>query len=196
MTQIRHHASAIVRFLRDLATPKKSARAANMVGGPVAIITSYVDMIRASFMLAVWFTGFLNINLAIINLLPIPVLDGGHIVFSLWEWVFRKPIHAKVINIMVNAFAVLLIGLFLLLSFRDVDRHTPVGRLVRHLLEKSETTGGTGSTPSAEPGGTGSTPSAEPGGTGSTPSAEPGGTGSTPSAEPGGTGSTPSAEDK
>ncbi len=159
MTQIRHHASAIVRFLRDLATPRKSARAANMVGGPVAIITSYVDMIRASFMLAVWFTGFLNINLAIINLLPLPVLDGGHIVFSLWEWVFRRPIHAKVINIMVNAFAVLLIGLFLLLSFRDVDRHTPVGRLVRHFIEKQAQS--PDSTPSAEPGGTGSTPSAE-----------------------------------
>lgn len=138
MTQIQHHASAIVRFLRDLATPEKSARAANMVGGPVAIITSYVDMIRASFMLAIWFTGFLNINLAIINLLPMPVLDGGHIVFALWEWIFRRPIHAKVINIMVNVFAVLLIGLFLLLSFRDVDRFTPVGRLVRGLYEKSE----------------------------------------------------------
>ncbi len=137
MTQIRHHASAIVRFLRDLATPEKSARAANMVGGPVAIITSYVDMIRASFMLAVWFTGFLNINLAIINLLPVPVLDGGHIVFSLWEWIFRRPIHAKVVNVMVNIFAVLIIGLFLMLSCRDVDRYTPAGRLIRGWVEKA-----------------------------------------------------------
>jgi hypothetical protein len=60
---------------------------------------------------------------------------------------------------MVNAFAVLLIGLFLLLSFRDVDRHTPVGRLVRHFIEKQAQS--PDSTPSAEPGGTGSTPSAE-----------------------------------
>lgn len=135
LTQIRHHASAIGRFLRDLATPRKSARAANMVGGPVAIITSYVGLIRASFMLAVWFTAFLNVNLAIINLLPLPVLDGGHIVFSLWEWVFRKPIPARLINLLVNVFAVLLIAIFLLLSFRDVDRHTPLGRFIRQMTE-------------------------------------------------------------
>ncbi len=136
MMQIRHHASAIGRFLRDLATPKKSARAANMVGGPVAIITYYVGMVQASLMLAVWFTGFLNINLAIINLLPIPILDGGHIVFSLWEMIFKRPIKAKIINLLVNIFAVLLIGVFLLLSFRDVDRHTPAGRIVRHFLDR------------------------------------------------------------
>lgn len=134
MAQVRHHASLILRFLRNLVTPRKAARAAGMVGGPVAIITSYFGMIQASFMLAVWFTGFLNINLAIINLLPLPVLDGGHIVFSLYEWVFRRPIHARVINWLVNAFAVLLIGMFLLLSFRDVGR-TSLGDKVRGLFK-------------------------------------------------------------
>ncbi len=135
MTQIRHHASAILRFLRDLVNPRKAKRAAGMVGGPVAIISSYFGMIQASFMLAVWFTGFLNINLAIINLLPLPVLDGGHIVFSLYEWIFRRPIHARVINFLVNAFAVLLIGVFLLLSFRDVGR-TSLGDYVRGLFDR------------------------------------------------------------
>jgi len=135
MAQIRHHSSAILRFLRDLVNPRKAKRAAGMVGGPVAIITSYFGMIQASFMLAVWFTGFLNINLAIINLLPLPVLDGGHIVFSLYEWVFRRPIHARVINILVNAFAALLIGVFLLLSYRDVGR-TSLGDYVRGLFDR------------------------------------------------------------
>jgi Zn-dependent protease len=109
-----------------------------MVGGPVAIIVYYYGMVQASLMLAVWFTGFLNINLAIINLLPIPVLDGGHIVFSLWEWVFRRPVHAKVINFLVNFFALLLIGVFLALTFRDVDR-SPVGRRVRGFLIERDT---------------------------------------------------------
>ena len=137
MAQIRLHASAIFRFLRDLVRPRTSARAANMVGGPVAIIVSYFGMVRASLMLAVWFTGFLNINLAIINLLPIPVLDGGHIVFSLWETVFRRPVHPKVVNVLVNLFAILLIGVFLLLTLRDVDR-SPVGERVRDLLHREE----------------------------------------------------------
>jgi len=140
MKQIEHHASAIFRFLRDLLTPKKAARAANMVGGPVAIITYYVGMIKASMMLAIWFTGFLNVNLAIINLLPIPVLDGGHIIFSLWELIMRKPIKARVVNALVNVFAVLIIGLFAFLSLRDVWRHTPAGRLVNGLLQRGAET--------------------------------------------------------
>jgi len=130
LAQIRLHASAIFRFLRDLVRPRTSARAANMVGGPVAIIVYYFGMVQTSMMLAIWFTGFLNINLAIINLLPIPVLDGGHIVFSLWEMIFRRPVHPRVVNILVNLFALLLIGVFLLLTFRDVDR-SPLGRRVR-----------------------------------------------------------------
>lgn len=138
MAQVKLHASAIFRFLRDLVRPRTSARAANMVGGPVAIIMYYFGMVQASFMLAVWFTGFLNINLAIINLLPIPVLDGGHIVFALWEWIFRRPVHARVVNTLVNVFAVLLIGVFLLLTFRDVDR-SPLGGWVRGLLQREET---------------------------------------------------------
>ncbi len=137
MAQIRLHASAIFRFLRDLVRPRTSARAANMVGGPVAIIVYYFGMVQASMMLAIWFTGFLNINLAIINLLPIPVLDGGHIVFSLYETVFRRPVHPKVVNILVNLFAILLIGVFLLLTMRDVDR-SPLGRRVRGFLDRDE----------------------------------------------------------
>ncbi len=138
MAQIRLHASGIFRFLGDLVTPKKSARAANMVGGPVAIITYYFGMVQASFMLAVWFTGFLNINLAIINLLPLPVLDGGHILFSLWEWIFRRPMRASVIHALTNVFMVLLLGLFVLLSLRDVGRHTPIGRMLAKLWDKED----------------------------------------------------------
>jgi RIP metalloprotease RseP len=132
---LRHHSSAIFRFLGSLVTPKKARKAAGMVGGPVAIVTYYIGMIKASVMLAVWFTGFLNMNLAIINLLPLPVLDGGHIVFSLWEAAARRPMHARVVNALVNAFAVLIIGVFVLLSLRDLDRHTPMGRLVRGIIE-------------------------------------------------------------
>ncbi len=140
MKQIEHHASMIFRVLKNLVTPRKSARTAQMVGGPILIIVSYVGMIKASLMLAIWFTGLLNINLAIINLLPIPVLDGGHIIFSLWELIMRKPIKAWVVNALVNLFAILIIGLFAFLSLRDVWRHTPAGRLVSDLFQRETAT--------------------------------------------------------
>lgn len=134
--QLRHHANAILRFLRALTTPKQAKAASGAVGGPVAIIFSYWVIVKASVMLAIWFTGFLNVNLAIINLLPIPVLDGGHIMFALWEVVTRRPPGAKIVNALVNAFAVLLIGLILLLCVRDMDRFTHVGRYFRAVFSR------------------------------------------------------------
>jgi len=64
----------------------------------------------------------LNVNLAIINLLPLPVLDGGHVVLNLWAWVTRRPVSARVVNVLANVFALLLIALFIFLSFRDCRR--------------------------------------------------------------------------
>ncbi len=137
--QLRNHASMIFRVLRALTTPSDSKRAAQAIGGPVAIIVSYWAMVKASIMLAVSFTCLLNVNLAILNLLPIPVLDGGHIVFALWEIVFRRPPPPRLVNALVNVFAVLLIFTMVILSVRDFDRFTSLGSHVRKLFpERSE----------------------------------------------------------
>jgi len=134
MEQIRDHASMIVRVLHALVTPKQAKTASKAVGGPVMIIVYYWTVVKMSIMLAVSFTCLLNVNLAILNLLPIPVLDGGHIVFSIWELIFRKPVSPKLVNALVNVFAVLLIGVMILLSVRDLDRMTSLGNLVRKLI--------------------------------------------------------------
>ncbi len=134
MEQLRGHAMAIFHFLEALGTPAQAKVASQAVGGPVAILVSYWYIVKTSPMLAIWFTGFLNVNLAILNLLPIPVLDGGHICFSLYEMVRRKPLHPRFVSGLVNVFAVLLISLILLISVRDVDRFTPLGRLMRGLF--------------------------------------------------------------
>ena len=120
--QLQDHAGGIFRFLKALVTPHEAKAAAEAVGGPVSILMMYWQMIRTSLMMAIWFTGFLNVNLAILNLLPIPVLDGGHIVFSTWEWLTRRPVPARVLGAIHRVFATLLIGLFLLLTYRDTLR--------------------------------------------------------------------------
>ena len=121
--QVRGHATAIFSFLRALATPATSGAAAGAVGGPVLILLMLWLMLKSSFILAIWFTGFLNVNLAIINLLPLPILDGGHVVMNLWEMAFRRPAPPRLINALANVFAVLFIALFLALTFRDSVRH-------------------------------------------------------------------------
>ncbi len=125
MDQLRSHATAIVRTLSALTTPGQAGPASRSVGGPLAILINYYYIVRASLMVAVWFTGFLNVNLAILNVLPIPVLDGGHILFALWHMVFRRPVDARVVNVTTNAFAILLIALFIMLTGRDIWRFTP-----------------------------------------------------------------------
>jgi regulator of sigma E protease len=133
LEQLRAHAAGILRVLQALGTPKQAKAASQALGGPVAIVASYWIIVKTSIMLAISFTAFLNVNLAILNLLPIPVLDGGHVMFALWEVVTRRPVPAKVVNALVNVFMILLIGMFLMLSGRDMDRMTPVGRFLRKL---------------------------------------------------------------
>jgi regulator of sigma E protease len=126
-TQIHFHSTAIFQTLHALTIPGQAGNTAKQIGGPLAILIAYYYVVKMSFMIAVFFTSFLNVNLAIINLLPIPVLDGGHIVFCLWEMVFRKPLHSKIIVGLTNLFAVLLIVLFVFLTGRDTYRYTAVG---------------------------------------------------------------------
>jgi regulator of sigma E protease len=60
------------------------------------------------------------VNLAILNLLPIPVLDGGHIVLALIESVRRKPVNMRVLEFVQTACAVLIIGYMAYVSFFDI----------------------------------------------------------------------------
>jgi len=122
MEQLKGWASPVFRLLKALVTPKEARNAASAVGGPLAIFNMIWMAVRTSFLLALWLTGLLNVNLAIINLLPIPILDGGHIVFAFWEMITRKPVPEKLVNILANIFFVLLISLFLLLTYNDFRR--------------------------------------------------------------------------
>jgi membrane-associated protease RseP (regulator of RpoE activity) len=65
---------------------------------------------------------FLNVNLAVLNLLPIPVLDGGLIMFALIALVFRRRVPEKVVSTVSTAFMFLLLGAMGLLIFRDAQR--------------------------------------------------------------------------
>ena len=59
-------------------------------------------------------------NLAILNMLPIPVLDGGHIVLAIIESIRRKPVNIRVLEVVQTACAVLIIGYMAYVSFFDI----------------------------------------------------------------------------
>ncbi|MEI7435781.1 MAG: RIP metalloprotease RseP [bacterium] len=149
--QLYSHSMAIFRILGALTTPGQARAASGALGGPVAIMISYWYMVKISLMLAVFFTGFLNVNLAILNLLPIPVLDGGHVVFALYEAVFRRPLPVRIVNYLTNLFAILLIGVFVLLTFRDLRRFTPAERYLKKWFGHETPAPGTNAIPALAP---------------------------------------------
>lgn len=134
--QVRGDAAGIFRILRALVTPRESKHAAQGLGGPIMIFATLWISIRSSMLNAVGFLRFLNVNLAILNMLPIPVLDGGHLVFSLWEGITRRRVHPKLVNSLVNFFAVLLIGAMLILTYRDITRITRFFPMFRSAAEE------------------------------------------------------------
>jgi regulator of sigma E protease len=72
--------------------------------------------------LALSFLVLLNVNLAILNLLPIPVLDGGHILMALVEKLWRRPLNVRLVEFTTTAFAVLLLSFMLYVTFFDLKR--------------------------------------------------------------------------
>jgi regulator of sigma E protease len=137
--QLRSHATAILRVLASLLTPKEAKATSEGLGGPPMILFMLFDMVQRGLIIALWFICFLNVNLAILNLLPIPILDGGHILFSLIEAVFRRPLPPKVINVISQVFAVLIIAVFILLSTRDVRRISQLFRPAKPPAESAAT---------------------------------------------------------
>lgn len=111
-----------VSTIQALFHSKQSGVGISDLSGPPGILAMLAAQIKTDFRLALSFLVLLNINLAILNLLPIPVLDGGHIAIALVESAIRRPIHVRVLEYTTTAFAVLLISFMLYVSFNDFLR--------------------------------------------------------------------------
>lgn len=92
------------------------------VVGPVGLVGLVGTVSEAGFVYLLYFTGLISVNLAIINLVPIPALDGGRIFIILIEWIRGKVIEPKTFNMMNTVSFVLLILLMVLVTIRDVGQ--------------------------------------------------------------------------
>jgi regulator of sigma E protease len=92
------------------------------VTGPVGIIGLVGDASRLGFSYLITFAALISINLAIINLVPFPALDGGRILFVIIEGISRRKINPKVANILNTVGFALIILLMLFVTYRDIVR--------------------------------------------------------------------------
>lgn len=134
--QIRAGVMAIVNTL-DAVISKKSSVKLQHMNGPVTIMRAYYVMFesREGWRLALWFSVIFNVNLAVLNMLPIPVLDGGHITLALIEAARRKPVNVKFLEIVQSGFAVALIGFMIYIAFFDVQDLFGGGKGKREAIE-------------------------------------------------------------
>jgi len=113
---------------------RKSDVGLQHLSGPIGITRIYYLFLVSDrgWQLALWLSVVLNVNLAILNMLPIPVLDGGHILFGLIESIRRKPLNLRVLEVVQGACTLLIIGLIAYISFFDVQDWP----LVKRVLDK------------------------------------------------------------
>jgi regulator of sigma E protease len=118
--QIESSVSQIIGTLSAVFSPKTDV-GVQQLGGAVFIARVYYNLFQSEdgWRQVLWFSVVLNVNLAMLNMLPLPVLDGGHILLSLLEIFRRRPVSARVLNSIQTGFAALLIGFMLYIAFFD-----------------------------------------------------------------------------
>lgn len=121
-SQISDNVQTTIDTFGALLHSKQTGVGAKDLSGPVGIFAMLAGWVHTDYRLALKFLVLLNVNLAMINLLPLPVLDGGHIAMSLIEWVRRRPLNVKVVEYATTVFAVLLISFILYVSYADLGR--------------------------------------------------------------------------
>lgn len=123
VSQIRQMLDNTFKSLGSLINPRSDVGISNMTG-PIGIVRGFWEAANTEYPLrvALWFTILINISLAVFNLLPIPVLDGGQIVFATIGKLRGRALPPDFINATQSVFVVLLFSMIIYVSYYDVRR--------------------------------------------------------------------------
>ena len=117
--QVKNDSLKVLTFLKKLITGKVSPKNLGGPGTIAVVATSEASQGTSRLLL---FLTLLSANLAVVNFLPIPVLDGGHMMFLAYEGLFRRPVTPQVQNLLMLFGFVFIIGLMLFVVAMDVGR--------------------------------------------------------------------------
>ena len=112
-------------FVGRLITGRVSTK---LLGGPVMIAQMAGESAKTGFTTLMGFTAFISINLGVLNLLPFPVLDGGHVFILLSEAIIRRKLSVKVRFAIQQTGMLLLLFLMLYITFNDIMRFETISK--------------------------------------------------------------------
>lgn len=95
----------------------------DMLNGPVGIYKNTEKVASMGLETLIGYTAMLSVNLGIMNLLPIPALDGGRILFVIYEAIFRKPVNKKAEMYIVAAGAIFVFFVMIMVTWNDISRY-------------------------------------------------------------------------
>lgn len=96
------------------------AKSADGLGGPLRIAQMSGEIAQSGIVALIWFMALLSVNLGLINLFPVPMLDGGHLLFYFMEVIRGKPLSERAQEWGFRAGFVLIIGLMILATWNDL----------------------------------------------------------------------------
>lgn len=109
---------AMVDGLQKIITGKAPAE----VSGPIGVAQMAGEVAEKGILPLISFVAFLSINLGVINLLPLPALDGGHFVLLVLEGVRGKPLGSKAMNTIQTIGVIIILAITVFSTFKDVTR--------------------------------------------------------------------------
>lgn len=119
----------ILFSLKDMASNIISGNKPQGVSGPIGIYAVTTEASKGGFLSLLNFIGILSVNLAILNIVPFPALDGGRLLFIGIEAVTKKRVPTKVEAVIDNVGFIILITLLLVITFGDVRRLITTGSI-------------------------------------------------------------------
>ena len=90
------------------------------MSGPVGITAQIGSLAKQSLMDILHIIALIKVNLGLFNLLPLPALDGGRLIFILFEMIFRRPVPAKKEALVHAVGMIILLGLIALITAKDI----------------------------------------------------------------------------
>jgi regulator of sigma E protease len=114
--------SLVTRTLTSLGQIISGSRTAEELGGPLRIAQMSGAVAQTGWLQTIWFMAILSVNLGLINLFPIPVLDGGHLLFHAVEATLGRPVGEKVMEYANLTGLTLVLGLMVFVTWNDLTQ--------------------------------------------------------------------------